>query len=370
MKIKVESQLLAKNLTVLKKVISSSVSLPILSCFLFKAEKTKLTILATDLDITLEVSIPAESSEEGSFAVSSATFMEMINSLPDQELALIVSEKELEVETNDGSYQMAVDDAKEFPKLPVFDKKESKEIPGHILAKAFSQTLFAAGSDDIRPMLTGVCLDFKTEELVFVSTDANKLSRYSRKDFKSEKEMQIIVPKKPIIVLTSALVGKDVEVKMEFNETNISFEFENTVLICRLIDAKYPNYESVIPKENPNTLEINRAELASSLKRISIFANKNSKQVIIDKKGNMLTLLGEDKDFNNKGVETLTCKGDGNDIKIGFNSKLLSEIISSLSCMQVKISMSQPNRAGIITPVESPDENESIKMLVMPVMIN
>jgi len=165
------------------------------------------------------------------------------------------------------------------------------------------------------------------------------------------------------------LTGKDTEVKMGFNDTNVSFVFEDTILMCRLIDAKYPNYEAVIPKENPNTLEINRTELLGSLKRISIFSNRTTHQVIIDKKGNMLTILAEDKDYNSKGTETLTCVGDGNDLKIGFNARFLAEMLSNLTSDKVKIAMSAPNRAGIITPIENIDD-EIITMLVMPVMIS
>lgn len=370
MEIIIESQLLAKNLNVLKRVIPSSTPMPILSCFLFRVIEKKLTVVASDLDITLEIQLESQCSEDGSFAVSSDIFMEMIKALPDQAVTLKFSEKELEIESLSGNYKMAVDSAKEFPKTPSFEEKTTTSIAAHILNKAFAKTMFATGTDDLRAMLTGVCLDFKKESLIFVATDANKLVKYIRTDMKSEEEVQLIVPKKPISVLINALTGKDSDVAIGFNETNVSFVFEDTVMMCRLIDAKYPNYESVIPKENPNTLEISRTELLGSLKRISIFANRTTHQVIIDKKGNMLTILSEDKDYNSKGTETLTCIGDGDDLKIGFNARFLSEMLSNLNSDKVKIAMSAPNRAGIITPVEIVDPDESIMMLVMPVMIN
>lgn len=370
MKITIESQLLAKNLNVLKKVISSSTPMPILSCFLFRVIEKKLTIVASDLDITLEIELEAQCDEDGAFAISSDMFMEMIKALPEQAITLNINEKQLEIESLSGNYKMAVDDANEFPKSPSFEEKTTTLIPAHILNKAFTKTMFATSTDDLRPMLTGVCIDFKKESLVFVATDANKLVKYTRFDMQSENETQLIVPKKPISVLTNALTGKDSEVKIGFNETNISFSFENTVMMCRLIDAKYPPYENVIPKENPNTFEINRDELLKSLKRISIFANRMTHQVAIDKKGNSLTILSEDKDYNSKGTETLTCIGDGEDLRIGFNAKFLSEMLSNLTSDKIKIEMSQPNRAGIITPISEEDDNESTLILVMPAMLN
>lgn len=371
MKITVESQLLAKNLNVLKKVVPNSTTSPILSCFLFEVKEGKLTLKASDLETTLQIKTEAICSEEkGSFAVAADLLIEIVKSLSDESLVLHFSKNELEIESLSGNYKMAVDDAEAFPNTPETKEENSISIAAHILNKALLNTFYATGTDEIRAMLTGVCLDFKRDELVFVATDANKLVKYTRTDIKSDEEKQLIIPKKPIMVLTTALAGKDDEVKMGFNNTNISFEFENTMMICRLIDARYPAYENVIPKNNPNTLEINRSELLKSIKRISIFANKASHQVVFDKKGNSLTIFSEDKDYNNKAVETLTCKGDGDDLKIGFNARFMAEMLSNLSCNTVTIEMSQPNRAGIIIPKETVDESESIMMLVMPVLIS
>ena len=370
MKITVESHLLAKNLNVLKKVVPSSSTIPVLSCFLFTVKDAQLTLTASDLETTLQIKTEAICSQEkGSFAVSADLLMEIVKSLSDDSLVLNFSEKELEIESFSGNYNMAVDDSREFPKTPITTEESSIVLESHILNKALQNTLFATGTDDLRAMLTGVCIDFQKEALVFVATNANILVKYTRKDIKTDDPKQLIMPKKPIMVLTGALSGKDEEVKIGFNKTNISFEMENTMMLCRLIDAKYPAYENVIPKDNPNTLEINRGELLKSIKRIAIFANKTTSQVVFDKKGNSLTILSEDKDYNNKAVEMLTVIGDGDDLKIGFNARFLNELLSHLDCEKVKIEMSKPNRAGVITPVETKDENESILMLVMPVMI-
>lgn len=370
MKITVESQLLAKNLNVLKKVVPTSSTSPILNCFLFQVIDSQLTIVASDLETTMEIKTASTCSEiKGSFAVAADLLIEIVKSLSDDSLVLNFSTSELEIESLAGNYKMAVDDPTAFPQTPATIKEQNSSLPAHVLNKALQNTFFATGTDDLRPALTGVCFDFKKDELVLVATDANKLVKYTRHDIKTDEPIQLLLPKKPITVLTTALSGKDEEVFIGFNQTNISFEFENTMMLCRLIDAKYPAYENVIPKENPNTLEINRAELLKSIKRVAIFANKNSTQVIFDKKGNSLTILTEDKDYHNKATETLTCVGGGDDLIIGFNARFLSELISNLTSDKIKIEMSLPNRAGIITPVKTVQDNESIMSLVMPVLI-
>jgi len=370
MKITVESHLLAKNLNVLKKVVPSNSPTPILGCFLFKVIEGKLTIIASDLETTLQIQTEAVCTEEnGSFAVAAEILIEIVKSLPDDSLTLNFSKIELEIESLSGNYKMAVDDASAFPNTPETKQENEVELEAHVLNKALMSTFFATGTDELRAMLTGVCLDFQKEALVFVATDANKLVKYTRHDIKSDESKQLIIPKKPIMVLTNALMGKDETVKIGYNNTNISFEMENTLMICRLIDAKYPNYDGVIPKENPNTLIINRAELLKSIKRISIFSDRTTHQLVFDKKGNSLTIFTEDKNYSNQAKETLTIMGDGEDLVIGFNARFLGEMLSNLTSEKVKIEMSKPNRAGIITPMVTSEEEDSILMLVMPVMV-
>lgn len=370
MEVLVHSQVLAKNLHLLKRVISNGTSLPILSCFLFDIQENKLIITASDLEVTFVTELECESKEKGLFAVGADIILDILKSLPDQQITLQFSSKNLQIESLSGNYTMAVEEGNQYPKAPILTETTKLEIPSHVLLSAISKTAFCIGTDDLRLMLTGLCFDLRQDRMVFVATDANKLVKYSRTDLKAEGEgVQFIVPRKPISVLSSALIGIDEVVEVCFNNVNVSFTFGNQVIVCRLIDAKYPNYEGVIPKENPNTLEIKRDELLGSIKRINIFSNKTTHQVILDKKGNQLTVLGEDKDYSNKGTEVLTCIGDGDDLTIGFNSKFLIEMLNSLSCEKVKLEMSQPNRAGILRPSVTDNEHEEITMLVMPVMI-
>lgn len=209
---------------------------------------------------------------------------------------------------------------------------------------------------------------FSPENITFVATDAHKLVRYTRTDSQASGSSSFILPKKPLNLLKSNLKG-DEEVQLDYNDSNAVFTFNDIVLICRLIDGKYPNYEAVIPKENPNVLTIDRLQFLSSIKRVSIFANKTTHQIKLKLAGSELSLSAEDIDFSNEANERLTCNYDGDDMEIGFNSRFLMEMLNNIDSPEVKLSMSEPSRAGILTPATA-DENEDILMLVMPVMLN
>ena len=246
----------------------------------------------------------------------------------------------------------------------------STTIVGDILATAISKTIFAAGNDDLRPVMSGVFFQFSSDNLTFVATDAHKLVKYTREDAKASQTAEFIMPKKPLNLLKGILAGSEEEVKIEYNDSNAKFSFENTELICRLIDGKYPNYEAVIPKENPNKLTIDRTQFSNSVRRVSIFSNKTTHQVRLKMAGSELNISAEDIDYSNKADERLTCDYQGDDMQIGFNSRFLSEMLNNLNSDSVQLEMSMPNRAGILTPIDGLDEGEQVTMLVMPVMLN
>ena len=218
--------------------------------------------------------------------------------------------------------------------------------------------------------MSGVFFQFSPESLTFVATDAHKLVKYQRNDVSASKVAEFIMPKKPLNLLKGILAGSETEVLIEYNESNAKFSFENTILICRLIDGKYPNYEAVIPKENPNKLSIARTQLLSSVRRVSIFSNKTTHQIRLKIAGAELNISAEDIDYSNKAEERLTCSYQGDDMQIGFNSRFLVEMLNNLTSDDVQLEMSLPNRAGILTPIDGLDEGENVTMLVMPVMLN
>ena len=239
-----------------------------------------------------------------------------------------------------------------------------------MIATAISKTIFAAGNDDLRPVMSGVFFQFSTEGLTFVATDAHKLVKYTREDVTASQVAEFIMPKKPLNLLKGILAASEEDVIIEYNDSNAKFTFENSELICRLIDGKYPNYEAVIPKENPNKLVIDRTQFLNSVRRVSIFSNKTTHQIRLKIAGAELNISAEDVDYSNKAEERLTCDYQGDDMQIGFNSRFLTEMLNNLSSDNVQLEMSMPNRAGILTPVDGLDDGEHVTMLVMPVMLN
>tara|TARA_B110000444_G_scaffold242114_1_gene259132 strand:- start:457 stop:1269 length:813 start_codon:yes stop_codon:yes gene_type:complete len=268
-----------------------------------------------------------------------------------------------------GNYKLAGQNADEFPKTPKLSGSATTIIKGDILANAINKTLFASGNDELRPVMSGMFCELSSEQITFVATDAHKLVKHSRTDISSDKTASFILPKKPLTILKNN-INDDAEVKLEFNDTNALFTFNNITIICRLIDGKYPNYDAVIPKENPNKLTINTSDLLSSIKRVSIYANKTTHQIRLKIAGSELQITSEDLDFANKAEERLSCQYEGSDMEIGFNSKFVIDMLNNIGSEQVSLEMSAPNRAGIILPLDGLEEGENTLMLVMPVMLN
>ena len=316
---------------------------------------------------TLEV----ESESEGSVAIPAKLLLETLKTFPEQPLTFVIEDNNtIEISSNHGKYALAYASADEFPKAISLDNASTTVVSADIFATAISKTIFAAGNDDLRPVMSGVFFQFSTESLTFVATDAHKLVKYSRTDVKADETAEFIMPKKPLNLLKGILAGSDDTVSIEYNDSNAKFSFENSVLICRLIDGKYPNYEAVIPKENPNHLTISRNQFLNSVRRVSIFSNKTTHQIRLKIAGAELNISAEDIDYSNKAEERLTCDYQGDDMQIGFNSRFLSEMLNNLNADDVQLEMSMPNRAGILTPIDGLDEGETVTMLVMPVMLN
>ncbi len=371
MKFIVSSTFLLKQLQVLGGVINNSNTLPILDNFLFELDNSSLTISASDLETTMSSTIDVESDSKGSIAIPAKLLLEILKTFPEQPLTFIVEDNNIiEISSNFGKYALAYANGEEFPKAVALENPSSTTLSSDILASAISKTIFAAGNDDLRPVMSGVFFQFSTESLTFVATDAHKLVKYTRNDVSASETAEFIMPKKPLNLLKGILAGIDDTITIEYNDTNAKFTFDNSVLICRLIDGKYPNYEAVIPKENPNKLVIDRTLFLNSVRRVSIFSNKTTHQIRLKIAGAELNVSAEDIDYSNKAEERLTCDYQGDDMQIGFNSRFLSEMLSNLNANEVQLEMSLPNRAGILTPIDGLDEGEHITMLVMPVMLN
>ncbi|OIQ22302.1 DNA polymerase III subunit beta [Lacinutrix sp. MedPE-SW] len=371
MKFIVSSTYLLKQLQVLGGVINNSNTLPILDNFLFDIDNNALTVSASDLETTMSSTLDIESDSKGSVAIPARLLLDTLKTFPEQPLTFTVEENNtVEISSNHGKYALAYADGAEFPKAVSLEDPSATTISGDILATAISKTIFAAGNDDLRPVMSGVFFQFSTDNLTFVATDAHKLVKYTREDVSASQVAEFIMPKKPLTLLKGILSSSDQDVTIEYNDSNAKFTFENTILICRLIDGKYPNYEAVIPKENPNKLSIDRTQFLNSVKRVSIFSNKTTHQIRLKIAGAELNISAEDIDYSNKAEERLTCDYQGDDMQIGFNSRFLTEMLNNLNATDVQLEMSMPNRAGILTPIDGLDEGEHVTMLVMPVMLN
>lgn len=371
MKFIVSSSYLLKQLQVLGSVINSSNTLPILDNFLFELNGTELKVSASDLETTMSATLEIDSDSKGSVAVPAKLLLETLKTFPEQPLTFTVEDNNtIEISSNSGKYALAYASGDEFPKAVTLEDPSSTIVPAEVLATAVSKTIFAAGNDDLRPVMSGVFFQFSPQGLTFVATDAHKLVKYARTDVTASQVADFIMPKKPLTILKGILATSDAEVKIEYNDSNATFSFDNYVLTCRLIDGKYPNYEAVIPKENPNKLLISRTQFQSSVRRVAIFSNKTTHQIRLKIAGTELNISAEDIDYSNKAEERLTCDYQGDDMQIGFNSRFLTEMLTNLQSDEIMLEMSLPNRAGILTPVDGLDEGETVTMLVMPVMLN
>ena len=367
----VSSSQLLKQLQVLVGIINTNNTLPILDNFLFELSENKLKITASDIETIMSSSLDVQSEYKGAFAVNARLLVDAIKTFPEQPLTFVVKDNHtVEISSNFGKYDMAYYDGSEFPKAMSLEAPSTTTISAEILSTAINYTIFATGNDDLRPVMSGVFFQFNSDSLTFVATDAHKLVKYERTDLKAEDTAEFIMPKKPLQILKNILGTAENDVVIEYNDTNAKFSFDNVVLTCRLIDGKYPNYNAVIPKENPNKLTVNRASFLNAVRRASIFSSKSTHQIRLKMAGTELNISAEDVDFSNKADERMKCNFEGDDMQIGFNSKFLIEMLSNLNSEDILIEMSVPNRAGILTPLDGKEEGEEILMLVMPVMLN
>jgi DNA polymerase III subunit beta len=371
MKFIVNSSYLLKQLSYINGVITTNPVVPILENFLFEIDKNHLTVTASDLQTSMITEITVESKERGNIAVPARILLDTLKNLPDQPVTFSIDDTtySIELSSDNGRYKLSGENATDFPKVPSVSNDFSASISSEVLARAINNTIFATSNDELRPAMTGVYVNLGSKNTTFVSTDGHRLVRYRRADVKSDSGNTIIIPRKALNLLKATLPSENTDVTIDFNTANAFFKFGTIRMICRLIDERFPDYENVIPTSSTIKMTINRSDFLSSLKRISIYANKTTHQVRLKITGSELQVSAEDLDFSNEANERLSCEHEGEDIEIGFNARFMIEMLSNLDTDQIKLNMSAPNKAGVILPVEK-DKNEDILMLVMPVMLN
>jgi DNA polymerase-3 subunit beta len=370
MKFIVSATQLLKHLQQISGVINANTVLPILEDFLFEIEKNKLTIVATDLETVMKISMDIEAKDSGKVCIPAKILLDSLKNIPEQPLTFNIDKNfGIEITSDNGKYKVMGENPDNFPKEPAADAANSFTMPSSALATAISKCLFAVSNDDLRPAMTGVFFELSQKGITCVATDAHRLVRYTKLDVSCPEIHTFIVPKKPLNLLKSALPANSDELQISYNSNHLFVKHAGTELVCRLIDARFPDYKVVIPNDNPYKLSVNRNDFQNALKRVSVFSNKSTNQVALTITGSELQLAAQDVDFSFEGNERMACQYDGEDLQIAFNAKFLIEMLNAADTDDIVIELSTPTKAGIIKPSEQADE-EILLMLVMPLMLN
>ena len=370
MKFIVSSSALLKHLQQISGVINANTVLPILEDFLFEVEKNKLSVVATDLETVMRIQMDIEAKDSGKVCIPAKILLDSLKNIPDQPLTFSIDKNfGIEITSDNGKYKVMGENPDNFPKEPVADNTSSFTITGEALLTAITKTLFAVSNDDLRPAMTGVFFELDKKGMQTVATDAHRLVKYKRTDVSCPKNDSFIVPKKPLNLLKSALPDSDQEVTVSYNDNHFFVQHGTTQMSCRLIDARFPDYKVVIPTDNPYELVVGKNDFQGALRRVSIFSNKSTNQVVLGIAGSELELTAQDIDFSFEGDERMKCRYDGEDLTIAFNARFLIEMLNATDSEEIKIELSTPTKAGIIKPIDQ-GENEELMMLVMPLMLN
>lgn len=332
-------------------------------------------LTASDMDSTMTAVIELDNVEgEGSVAVPAKILLETLKLIPETPIVFVIDVEEhlLKFTAANGEYDAPCYDGDEYPKIVEMQNPSSFDIEASILQRAIGKTLFATGSEVLRPSMTGVFCELTSDYISFVATDAHKLVRYRNNRIKLENEASFIMPKKPIAHLKNILSEADGDVHVEYSQENhhICFSFGNWTLYSSLVEGKYPNYRAVIPTDNPNTFVVSRDEFLKSIRRVGIYSNQSTYQVRISLSDTAANITAEDMDYSNKANETVNGEYTGEPMDIGFNSRFLREMLENMDSDRICLKLSEPGRAALILPVQEFDESETLLMLIMPVMLN
>ena len=378
MKFIVSRNELYKNLSAISGVLSTNNTMPILDNFLFTISGNTLTVTASDLDCTMCAEIELSNVDgEGSIAVPSKNLLDTLKLIP--EIPIVFSTIEdgdkvaLRYTAAEGKYDDHCFPGEEYPGIKPLEDFQSFEIEAPVLHKAISKTLFATGTDELRPNMMGVFCELNADDITFVSTDAHKLVRFRSTTVKTMDPTSFILPKKPLQQLRNVISGNNDKIKVDYlpDGSRIRFSFNNIVLYSSLKEGKYPNYRNVIPSNNDKSFVVSRDSFLQCIRRVGIYANQSTYQIRISLNDEITTIAAEDIDYSKKAEETIVGIYTGEAMEIGFNSKFLREILENIESNEIQMDLSQPNRAALIYPADQKEgDAENLLMLIMPVMLN
>ena len=373
MKFDVSSTALLSRLQTLGKVIASKNTMPILDSFLFELKGNQLTITASDSDTRLTSSMEVLNAEgEGLFAISSKRLLEPLKELPEQPLLFEINDENMEIfiHYQNGKYNFIGQKGDAYPQQkPLSEDAMSFAIAAEILLSGINKTFFAMADDELRPVMNGVYFDFAPDSLTFVASDGHKLVRMQNKTIQTGHRASFILPKKPANLLKLLLAKDTEEVKVRFDSNSAYFLTSSSEMVCRLIEGRYPNYNSVIPKENPFKAVLDRIAFANALKRVSVFSNLATGLLKLRFMDNLLEISGQDIEFSTAAEETIVCQFAAEELCIGFKGAFLIDILNSISSEEIVFELADPTRPGVITPMEN-EADEELLMLLMPMMLN
>lgn len=374
MQFTLSSGTLNMRLQTLARVINSKNTISILDCFLFEVANNILTVTASDNENVMQSSIELDKCDgAGRFALPNRTILNAVKELPEQPLDFSVNEDDMSIEIDyqNGSFNFTAQPAEDYPLAQDMQGDlTTVTLDSSVLAENISRSLFATAQDEIRPVMSGIYFDLKADDLTIVATDGHKLVRnkiFSVAD--DENSSSFILPQKPAQLLKGVLAKSDGELVIKFDKRSAEIRYADGMLRCRLIEGRYPNYNSVIPTNNTNCITIDRKSLIGALKRVLPFASESSQLVRFHIEKALLRLTAEDIDFATSAKESIACDYNGVTMDIGFKGSAIYEILNSLASDEVTIQLADPSRAGVIVPVEQP-ENQEILMLIMPMLLN
>ena len=373
MKLVISSTALFSHLQAIGRVINSKNTLPILDCFLFGVNDGVLSLTASDNETTMATSLEViESDGNCRFPINAKTILDALKEIPEQPLTFAFNPDTLEilVQYMNGRYSVVAQNADEYP-IPVTlgDSAVHVEMEASTMLNGINRALFATADDELRPVMNGIYFDITTDDLTMVASDGHKLVRNKNFATKGNEKAAFILPKKPATLLKNLLGKEQGAVSIDFDDRNATFTLPNYRMVCRLIEGRYPNYNSVIPQNNPHKVTIDRAILLSALKRVSVFSSQASSLIKLRLQDNQLVLSGQDIDFSTSAEETINCSYSGSPMSIGFKATFLIDILNNITGQDVIIELADPSRAGVLVPAEQ-EENEDLLMLLMPMMLN
>ena len=373
MRFTLSSSALSSKLSALSKVINSKNALPILGDFLFEIKENVLYLTASDSENMMKTQMELTDSDGNCrFAIGNHDLLEAVKGFSEQPITFDVNLEQsvVQISYQNGLFRLPIDNADEFPMpQPLSNYANTITVPNLILAENINRSIFATAQDELRPVMNGIYFDLTPDCLAVVASDGHKLVRNKIYSIKSEQPAAFILPKKPANLLRS-LLGKDGgDVTISFDERNAEVQYGDGTIQCRLIEGRYPNYNSVIPQNNPNELRVDRLGLLAALRRVQPFANDSSNLIRFHVESSTLQLDAEDYDFSKTATERMTCEYNGHPMSIGFKGSSFIEILSNFDCQEVVIQLADPSRAGLALPSEQPD-SQDVLMLMMPMLIN